>query len=76
MTKKKLCKIDEESKKSLWALIANALAPHDEIIRRAERDSRTKNPIKAHPEAHSDELDDTGLQRFIYTRPTRHLGSI
>ena len=76
MAKKNSYISEETSKDTFWTFMANALAPQDEVIRRAERESHPKGPKAAHPEAHSNELDDKGQQRFFYSRPARHLGSI
>jgi len=76
MAKKNLHKTEEISKNIFWAFLANALAPQDEIMRRTKRELQSKKPNAAHPEAHPDELDDKGQQRFSYSRPARHLGSV
>ena len=76
MAKKNLFKWVKDNKHDLLSRLTVAIGPQDETIRRAAREVRAKSPIKAHPEAHSTELDDTGRQRFIYTRPARHLGNV
>jgi len=68
MTKKKLSLTKTKAKRSFWAYFANALGPHDEIIRRAVRE--------VHAEEHSEEPDKEGVPLFSYTRPVKHLGNI
>jgi len=68
MAKKKLLIEINTTKRSFWAFLANALAPHDEIIRREARET--------YPKDHSENLGNKGQPHFNYTRPARHIGSI